>query len=73
VIAANRSALPEVCGDAALIVDPEHEESIAAALLELAANPETRRDLASRGRDRARRFTWQTAADATWNVYRELL
>ena len=33
VIAGNRSALPEVCGDAAVLVDPESEEELASALL----------------------------------------
>jgi glycosyltransferase involved in cell wall biosynthesis len=73
VIASNRAALPEVCGGAALLVNPEEIEDIAAALVQLATNPELRRDLAGRGRHRAQQFTWTAAVQATWNVYRELI
>jgi glycosyltransferase involved in cell wall biosynthesis len=73
VIASKRSALPEVCGDAALFVNPEDVEDISAALLELATNPNLRSEMVCRGRARARRFTWAAAVQATWNVYRELL
>jgi glycosyltransferase involved in cell wall biosynthesis len=73
VIASNRSALPEVCGDAALLVDPEDTDSIAAGLMDLITNPDLGSQLIRRGRDRARQFSWTAAVQATWNVYRELL
>ena len=73
VIAGNRSALPEVCGDAAELVNPESEEELAAALLRV-ANDETLRDrLAASGCRRAEGFQWQQAVQATRSVYRELL
>jgi glycosyltransferase involved in cell wall biosynthesis len=73
VVTSNRSAMPEVCGDAALQVDPEREDELAAALLGLAGDPELRRNLAARGVERAREFSWERAVEATWQVYRELL
>ena len=72
VIAGNRSALPEVCGDAAELVDPESVEQLAAALVCLATDEEWRRELIARGRERAREFTWQRAVEKTYAVYREL-
>ncbi len=73
VIASNRSALPEVSGDAALLVDPTDENGLAAALCELAGNEELRWALADRGRTRAAAFTWSAAVARTWSVYVELL
>jgi glycosyltransferase involved in cell wall biosynthesis len=73
VLTSNRSALPEVAGDAALLVNPESIEEMAQALRELAGSEELRRDLARRGTNRSRLFTWEKAVEQTWNVYRELL
>ncbi len=72
VIAGNRSALPEVSGDAAELVDPESVEQLAAALVRLATDEERRRELIARGRERARQFTWESAVEKTYAVYREL-
>jgi glycosyltransferase involved in cell wall biosynthesis len=72
VIAGNRSALPEVSGDAAEMVDPESEEQLAEALCRLAGDEGRRRELIARGFDRARQFTWESAVEKTWAVYREL-
>ncbi len=73
VIASDRSALPEVCGDAALLVNPENEPEIAAALRQLACNSELREKLAAKGYDRVKSFTWERAAHCTWEVYQTVL
>jgi len=73
VVASARSALPEVAGDAAILVDPEDTGAIGAALRLLAGKEDLRRDLAGRGMERARLFTWEKAARETWDVYREVL
>ena len=73
VITSNRSALPEVAGDAALLVDPEDTEAIGRALRELAFNQDLCRELTRRGTARAQEFTWEKAARETWEVYRRLL
>jgi len=73
VIASNRSALPEVAGDAALLVDPGDSEALHQALLELTLNLDLCRELARRGTARARMFTWDKAVRETWDVYRTLL
>ncbi len=73
VACADRPALNEVAGGAALLFDPEDEEAIAGALLELLTAPERRQALAEAGLARAAEFTWPAAARATLAAYRELL
>ena len=73
VLSSARSALPEVCGDAALLVDPTDYDAIAGGLTRLAADGALREELRVRGLLRAQEFTWARAAAKTWEVYRELL
>lgn len=70
VLTSNRSALPEVAGDAAVLVDPENVESLAGALRDLTESEEARADLSRRGAERAALFTWEKAVRETWDVYR---
>jgi glycosyltransferase involved in cell wall biosynthesis len=72
VLASDRSALPEVCGDAALLVDPFDPEAIACGLRRLCSDEDLREALAARGRARAAEFTWTRAVSATWDIYEEL-
>jgi glycosyltransferase involved in cell wall biosynthesis len=72
VIASRRSAIPEVAGDAALLVDPENVEELGEALCRLATDRTLREDFARRGRGRAAQFTWEEAVARTWAVYQEL-
>jgi glycosyltransferase involved in cell wall biosynthesis len=72
VIASNRSALPEVAGDAALLVDPQDTPAIANALGQLTRDEDLRAELAARGLARARLFTWERAVRETWEVYQNL-
>jgi glycosyltransferase involved in cell wall biosynthesis len=72
VIASNRSAIPEVAGDAAWLVDPEDTDELADALVALTQDPERRADLSRRGLARAAQFTWAEAVEKTWQVYREV-
>lgn len=73
VLAANRAALPEVCGDAALLVDPEDVEAMAAGLERLMSDDALRNRLIVRGSNRAAQFSWEKAAEQTWKVYQGLL
>ena len=68
----NRSALPEVAGDAALLVDPE-DTQLWPRRCGTWRRTRLRQDLAARGLARARLFTWEKAVRETWDVYRELL
>ncbi len=72
VITSNRSALPEVAGDAALLVDPEDTAALTDAIQRLIGDSVLSAQLISAGRERAARFTWRSAVNKTWGVYREL-
>lgn len=69
VVTSNVSSLPEVAGDAAVLVDPGSVEAIAAGIAALWTDEARRGDLARRGQERARGFTWERAARATAAVY----
>ncbi|MGD0869594.1 MAG: glycosyltransferase family 1 protein [Bryobacteraceae bacterium] len=72
VLTSRTSALPEVAGDAALLVDPTDTAAIGQALRDLTEREDLRRELAQRGTARARLFTWEKAVRETWDIYREL-
>jgi len=71
VIVSRTSSLPEVVGDAAILVDPAEPGDIAGAMARLAADTNLRRDLRERGLARAAAFSWEITAAATLAAYRE--
>jgi len=73
VIVSNASSLPEVVGDAALLVDPYKPEEWAAALSQVCNDRQLRDDLAARGPERARTFSWTRMAQETVQVYQAVL
>jgi glycosyltransferase involved in cell wall biosynthesis len=72
VVASNRGSLPEVVGNAGLLVEPDDIEGIASAVVRLLSDPLLRGELTSRGIERAREFTWDRTAHATFDVYRAI-
>ena len=73
VVTSNRAAMPEVAGDAALLVEPERTEALADALCSLAESESRRYHLQQRGSARAKFFTWEKAVRETWDLYRDVL
>jgi glycosyltransferase involved in cell wall biosynthesis len=73
VATSDRASLPEVAGDAALLFDPERPAEIAAAIESLLADPARAERLRAAGRERAARFSWRAAAEATLATYRRAL
>jgi glycosyltransferase involved in cell wall biosynthesis len=73
VLTSDRSSLPEVAGDAAVLIDPLDRGAIAKGLVRLVTDSALRRRLAEAGPRRAARFTWPATAAATWAAYREVL
>ena len=73
VLTSDRSSLPEVAGDAALLVDPVEVSAIAKGLVELVGDGELRERLAAAGPRRAAAFSWPATAAATWAAYQEVL
>lgn len=70
VVCSNSSALPEVAGDAAILVDPTSSEAIAQGITQLVHNPQLRADLRERGLQRAAQFSWQRCARETLAILR---
>jgi glycosyltransferase involved in cell wall biosynthesis len=68
-IVSNVSSLPELAGDAALLVDPKSPGELASALERLLTSPESRSDLGRRGRKRAARFTWDACAQRSLQFF----
>jgi glycosyltransferase involved in cell wall biosynthesis len=71
VVAADRAALPEACGGAALLADPDDPDGFASALVD-AAGPERER-LVAAGRERAATLTWQRTAEEVDRALEPLL
>ncbi len=69
VVSSDCSAIPEVAGDAAILVDPKSVQAIANAIADVLSDRRLADDLSDRGRDRASRFTWENAARETIAVY----
>ena len=68
VITSNVTSLPEVAGDAALLVDPHSVSAIANAMKRLYLNPDLCKQLIASGRKRRQDFSWQKAADAVYEI-----
>ena len=66
VITSNVTSMPEVAGDGALLVDPFNEDAIADAMLKM-LDENVRAELVTKGRERAKAFSWDHAADVIWN------
>jgi glycosyltransferase involved in cell wall biosynthesis len=73
VVTSNVASLPEVVGDAALMVDPQDHEGLAQVMYEVLTNDELRNSLIERGLARARQFTWEKAARETLAVYERVV
>lgn len=73
VVTSNVSSLPEVAGEAALMVDPRDVEAIAEAIQRVLMDCDLREDLITKGLTQAARFTWEKAAQNLLGVYLHLL
>jgi glycosyltransferase involved in cell wall biosynthesis len=72
VVCSNAAALPEVTGDAALLVDPRDEGALVAALQRVLDDSALRASLRERALERAHHFTWERCARATLAGYDEI-
>jgi glycosyltransferase involved in cell wall biosynthesis len=68
VVCSNASSLPEVAGDAAVLVDPQDVEGLAAAMERVLGDEELRAELIVRGFEQARKFSWERCARETLDV-----
>lgn len=73
VLTSQNTAMAEVCGDAAWLIDPHHEEAIAEGLACLLQNRERREQMRQAGLARARQYSWERTARETAVVYEKVL
>ena len=73
VITSNVSSLPEVVGDAALLIDPLNPAAIADAMARVLGDPALSADLTRRGRERVNAFSWERSVARVREVYAELI
>jgi len=73
VISANATSLPEVVGDAALVVDPFNVNDIAGAMQKIVADPALRQELIRKGRIRKTLFSWERTAKLLWDSLSKVL
>lgn len=72
VVTSNVSSLPEVAGDAALMVDPTDTNSIVQSILSILQDEALRKDLVHRGKHQSARFSWEKCATQTVEVYQQV-
>jgi glycosyltransferase involved in cell wall biosynthesis len=72
VIVSNRSSLPEVVGDAGLLVDPEDIDGWTRAIQQVLSDPQEREMLSKAGISQAKKFSWQMTAKETVKIYHSL-
>lgn len=73
IVTSTSSALPEVAGNAALLVDPRDTEALAEAMKRLAQDVVLRQELVRLGKERVREFNWDKTTHQTWDLYQRLL
>lgn len=69
VICSNQSSLPEVVGDAGILVDPHDIDEMANAIYMVLTNNNLKQELIEKGLDRAKQFSWKKTAEETYNIY----
>ena len=69
VLTGNRTSLPEVAGDAAVLIDPDDADDLADGLRRVLSDEALRRDLRARGFARIKHFTWERTADTVAGVF----
>lgn len=73
VITSNVTSMPEVAGDAALLINPFSPNSIAEAMLEISSSEAIRRDLVKKGQERRKNFSWQQTSERLWTTIEKVL
>lgn len=73
VITSNTTSLPEVSGDAALLINPTDVDALLENILDVCKNNQKRAELVDKGLRRAKNFSWNKAAELTHNVYKSVV
>jgi glycosyltransferase involved in cell wall biosynthesis len=70
VITSNTSSLPEVIGDAGIMIDPKNSDDLCQAMLDVINSQSLRNQLSQKGINRAKQFSWSKCAEETIKVYK---
>lgn len=73
VITSNVSSLPEVAGDAAILVDPKDIGGIAKNMIKILSDDHFKNELVRKGHTQAQKFTWEASAEKLYNIYKEVM
>jgi glycosyltransferase involved in cell wall biosynthesis len=73
VVTSNTTSLPEVVGDAGIMVEPSDVHGLAKAMYDVLTNDGLRRDMIKKGLRRAKMFSWEKTATETLSAYAEVL
>lgn len=68
IIAGNKTSLPEILGDAGILVDPFSVEEITQAMIALSTDVSLQQSLSAKGLERSQQFSWDTSAEKLWEV-----
>ena len=71
VITSNISSLPEVVGDAGIMIDPNDVNNLTEAMYEILSNEELKENYRKKSLERAKMFSWRKTAEETWKIYEE--
>jgi len=69
VISSNTSSLPEVVGEAGIMVDPMDVGALTESIYRVLTNPNLQEDMRKKGLERSKMFTWEKTAKETWKIY----
>jgi len=73
VIASSRSSIPEIVGDAGILIDPENPAALAEAIVRVLTDDNLRNEMCQKGLERAKQFSWEKVARETLLNYQEIL
>jgi glycosyltransferase involved in cell wall biosynthesis len=73
VVSSNTSSLPEVVGEAGIMVDPHDTDGLASAMCEVLSSDDLGEELIRKGLEQARKFNWEKTANETIMVYKEIM
>ena len=72
VITSNTSSMPEIAGDAAVIIDPFKPEDITSAMVNLTTNESLKKEVVRKGIEQSSKFSWRSMAENVLTIYKEI-
>jgi glycosyltransferase involved in cell wall biosynthesis len=72
VITSDVSSIPEVVGDAGILIDPNSVEEISSAMKKIVSNPDLKEEMRKKGSEQAKLFDWETTARKTLDIYEQV-